>query len=204
MEKAAEVKAGLPAVPAGTPLADQIEGIERIKHLPKEVGVLLLVAGIGGLLLAGPGRHALRADGGRRALAQPLRADGAVLRAPMSQDAPSRRPPDQAVLERPRAPLSVPFLFRKQEYVMDHLSVYEFEQIHAIAAWKSEQPSVLGSLVGGLFGPLQAMGSSDGSSIDDRTGRRGPGDGGSRSRRAWRRLRGGPRSRTCASFASAR
>lgn len=38
---------------------------------------------------------------------------------------------------------------------MDNLSVYEFEQIHAIAAWKSERPSVLGSLVGGLFGPLK-------------------------------------------------
>ncbi len=38
---------------------------------------------------------------------------------------------------------------------MDHLSVYEFEQIHAIAAWKSEQPSVLGSFVGGVFGPLK-------------------------------------------------
>jgi len=38
---------------------------------------------------------------------------------------------------------------------MDHLSVYEFEQIHAIAAWKSEQPSVLGSFVGGVFGPLR-------------------------------------------------
>jgi hypothetical protein len=38
---------------------------------------------------------------------------------------------------------------------MDNLSVYEFEQIHAIAAWKSERPSVLGSLFGGLFGPLK-------------------------------------------------
>ncbi len=38
---------------------------------------------------------------------------------------------------------------------MDHLSVYEFEQMHAIAVWKSEQPSVLGSLVGGVFGPLK-------------------------------------------------
>ncbi len=38
---------------------------------------------------------------------------------------------------------------------MDHLSVYEFEQIHEIAAWKSEQPSVLGSFVGGVFGPLK-------------------------------------------------
>jgi hypothetical protein len=54
VEEAAKVKAGLPAIPASTPLADQIEGIERIKHLPKEVGVLLLVAGIGGLLLPGP------------------------------------------------------------------------------------------------------------------------------------------------------
>jgi hypothetical protein len=54
MQKAGEVKAGLPAIPAGTPLADQVEGVERIKHLPKEVGALLLVAGIGGLLLPGP------------------------------------------------------------------------------------------------------------------------------------------------------
>lgn len=54
MEKAAEVKAGLPAMSNGTPFADQIEGVERIKHLPKEVGVLLLVAGIGGVLLPGP------------------------------------------------------------------------------------------------------------------------------------------------------
>jgi hypothetical protein len=38
---------------------------------------------------------------------------------------------------------------------MDHLSVYEFEQIHAIATWKSERPSLLGSVVGGLFGPLK-------------------------------------------------
>jgi len=38
---------------------------------------------------------------------------------------------------------------------MDNLSVYEFEQIHAIAAWKSELPSVVGALVGGLFGPLK-------------------------------------------------
>jgi hypothetical protein len=38
---------------------------------------------------------------------------------------------------------------------MDHLSVYEMEQIRAIAAWKSEQPSVLGSLVGGMFGPVK-------------------------------------------------
>ena len=54
MQKAEETKAGLPAIPAATPLADQVEGVERIKHLPKEVGVLLLVAGIGGLLLPGP------------------------------------------------------------------------------------------------------------------------------------------------------
>jgi len=38
---------------------------------------------------------------------------------------------------------------------MDHLSVYENEQMRAIAAWKSERPSVLGSLVGGMFGPLK-------------------------------------------------
>ncbi len=54
MEEAAEAKAGLPAIPDGTHLADQIEGIERIKHLPKEVGLLLLVVGIGGVLLPGP------------------------------------------------------------------------------------------------------------------------------------------------------
>jgi len=54
VNKTAEVKAGLPALPDGMPFADQIEGIERIKHLPKEVGVLLLVAGVGGLLLPGP------------------------------------------------------------------------------------------------------------------------------------------------------
>ncbi len=38
---------------------------------------------------------------------------------------------------------------------MDNLSVYEFEQIHAIAAWKSERPSVLGEVVGGMFRPLK-------------------------------------------------
>ncbi len=54
MEESAEAKAGLPAIPDGTHLADQVQGIERIKHLPKEVGVLLLMAGIGGLLLPGP------------------------------------------------------------------------------------------------------------------------------------------------------
>jgi len=52
--EAAEVKAGLPAIPDGTHLADQVEDIERIKHLPKEVGVFLLVVGIGGVLLPGP------------------------------------------------------------------------------------------------------------------------------------------------------
>ncbi len=54
MEEAAEVKGGLPAIPADRSLADQIEGVERIKQLPKELGVLLLVAGIGGVLLPGP------------------------------------------------------------------------------------------------------------------------------------------------------
>ncbi len=54
MGDAAEVKAGLPALPDGTHLADHVDGIERIKHLPKEVGALLLVAGIGGMLLPGP------------------------------------------------------------------------------------------------------------------------------------------------------
>jgi len=54
VKEAGNVRAGLPALPAGTPFADQVEGIERIKHLPKEVGALLLVAGIGGLLLPGP------------------------------------------------------------------------------------------------------------------------------------------------------
>jgi hypothetical protein len=54
VRETAEVKSGLPAIPAGAPYAEQIESIERIKHLPKEVGVLLLVAGVGGLLLPGP------------------------------------------------------------------------------------------------------------------------------------------------------
>jgi hypothetical protein len=35
-------------------VASDAEEIERIKALPKEVGVLLVVAGIGGLLLPGP------------------------------------------------------------------------------------------------------------------------------------------------------
>jgi hypothetical protein len=48
------MKAGLPGRRSGANLADQIEGVERIKHLPKEVGVLLLVAGVGGLILPGP------------------------------------------------------------------------------------------------------------------------------------------------------
>ena len=54
MRSTAEAKRGLQTLPVGAPLADQIESIERIKHLPKEVGVLLLVAGVGGLLLPGP------------------------------------------------------------------------------------------------------------------------------------------------------
>jgi hypothetical protein len=39
--------------------------------------------------------------------------------------------------------------------IMDNLSLYENEQISAIAAWKSERPSVLGSWVIGLFGPIR-------------------------------------------------
>jgi hypothetical protein len=54
MEQATKTKPGLPAIPPGTIMADQIEEIERIKHLPKEVGLLLLVVGVGGLLLPGP------------------------------------------------------------------------------------------------------------------------------------------------------
>jgi hypothetical protein len=37
---------------------------------------------------------------------------------------------------------------------MDYQSLYEAEQIRAIAAWKSERPSVLASVVDGLFGRL--------------------------------------------------
>jgi hypothetical protein len=37
----------------GEPLSDP-EEVERIRAMPKEVGVLLVVAGIGGLLLPGP------------------------------------------------------------------------------------------------------------------------------------------------------
>jgi hypothetical protein len=54
VKEAACSKTNLPAVSAGSNIADQVEDLERIKHLPKEVGVLLLVAGIGGLLLPGP------------------------------------------------------------------------------------------------------------------------------------------------------
>jgi hypothetical protein len=54
VSKASKVKANPPANSNGTPFADQVEEIERIKHLPKEVGILLLVAGIGGVLLPGP------------------------------------------------------------------------------------------------------------------------------------------------------
>jgi hypothetical protein len=54
VKRAAKSKADLPAIPASSPLADQIEGIDRIKHLPRELGVLLMVAGIGGMLLPGP------------------------------------------------------------------------------------------------------------------------------------------------------
>jgi hypothetical protein len=38
---------------AGRP-SDEAEELQRIRHMPKEVGVLLVVAGIGGLLLPGP------------------------------------------------------------------------------------------------------------------------------------------------------
>lgn len=34
--------------------ADDVEQVHRIEKLPKEVGVLLIVAGIGGMLLPGP------------------------------------------------------------------------------------------------------------------------------------------------------
>jgi hypothetical protein len=34
--------------------SDEAEELQRIRHMPKEVGVLLVVAGIGGLLLPGP------------------------------------------------------------------------------------------------------------------------------------------------------
>ena len=34
--------------------ADQIDDLARVKEIPKEVGVLLLAAGVGGLLLPGP------------------------------------------------------------------------------------------------------------------------------------------------------
>jgi hypothetical protein len=34
--------------------ADEAEELQRIRHLPKEVGILLVVAGIGGMLLPGP------------------------------------------------------------------------------------------------------------------------------------------------------
>jgi hypothetical protein len=42
----------LPLVPSGTSAAD--DDLDRIKSLPKEVGVLLLIVGIGGLLFPGP------------------------------------------------------------------------------------------------------------------------------------------------------
>jgi hypothetical protein len=51
--KAEAVGGALGIRPGGTTLDDSRE-IERIKALPKEVGVLLLVAGVGGLLLPGP------------------------------------------------------------------------------------------------------------------------------------------------------
>jgi hypothetical protein len=34
--------------------SDEAESVQRIREMPKEVGVLLVVAGIGGLLLPGP------------------------------------------------------------------------------------------------------------------------------------------------------
>ncbi len=43
--------------PEGAPgktLAATIDDLERVKELPKEVGVLLLAAGVGGVLLPGP------------------------------------------------------------------------------------------------------------------------------------------------------
>jgi hypothetical protein len=35
-------------------LVSDAEQVRRIEHMPKEVGILLIVAGIGGLLLPGP------------------------------------------------------------------------------------------------------------------------------------------------------
>jgi hypothetical protein len=46
-----------PEVAVGQPAAtamDDAEEIRRIRAMPKEVGVLLIVAGIGGILLPGP------------------------------------------------------------------------------------------------------------------------------------------------------
>jgi hypothetical protein len=40
-------------VPAAWPISDA-EQVRRIEKMPKEVGVLLIVAGIGGILLPGP------------------------------------------------------------------------------------------------------------------------------------------------------
>jgi hypothetical protein len=40
--------------PDGSDPCDAAVELDRIRHMPKEVGVLLIVAGIGGLLLPGP------------------------------------------------------------------------------------------------------------------------------------------------------
>src|SRR6516165_8120006 len=45
---------GGPGSEAPYECSDQAEELQRIRHMPKEVGVLLIVAGIGGLLLPGP------------------------------------------------------------------------------------------------------------------------------------------------------
>jgi hypothetical protein len=44
----------MPAAAEVEALAAEAEEMKRIRHMPKEVGVLLIVAGIGGLLLPGP------------------------------------------------------------------------------------------------------------------------------------------------------
>jgi hypothetical protein len=42
------------SVAAAGATSDDLEELERIKQMPREVGVLLIVMGIGGLLLPGP------------------------------------------------------------------------------------------------------------------------------------------------------
>jgi hypothetical protein len=45
---------GMPAVPPTDGTTSDAEEIDRIRAMPKEVGVLLIVAGISGLILPGP------------------------------------------------------------------------------------------------------------------------------------------------------